>query len=100
MSAAITAQSRPRRHRDSAFRPVADEGGLVVLPDRAEVKVLNPSAITIFGLLDGEHSVQDIAEALTREYDVALEAAIADVQAFVGELAEHGMLETSAESPA
>ena len=96
MSVAITPQSRPRRHRDSAFRPIADEGGLVVLPDRAEVKVLNPAAISIFSLLDGDHSVQQIAEAVTHEYDVALDTALADVRAFVGELAEHGMLEPAA----
>ena len=91
----ITPEFRPLRHRDSAFRPVADEGGLVVLPDRAEVKVLNPSAITIFGLLDGEHTVQQIADELATTYDVQVPQALTDVQSFVKELSEHGMLAES-----
>ena len=85
-------EARPRRHPDSAFRPIADEGGLVVLPGRAEVKVLNPVGIRIFGLLDGSHSVEEIAGLVAAEYDVAETEAQADVSAFVGELAAHGML--------
>ena len=85
-------EARPRRHPDSAFRPVADEGGLVVLPGRAEVKVLNPVGIRIFGLLDGAHSVEEIAGVIAAEYDVAPAEAQEDVRAFVGELEAHGML--------
>jgi hypothetical protein len=64
----------------------------VVLPGRAEVKVLNPVGIRIFGLLDGSHSVEEIAGLVAAEYDVAEPEAQADVSAFVGELAAHGML--------
>jgi hypothetical protein len=85
-------EARPRRHPDSAFRPIAEEGGLVVLPGRAEVKVLNPVAIRIFGLLDGTHSVEEIAGLIAAEYEVAEGEAQEDVRAFVGELEAHGML--------
>ena len=89
---------RPRRHPDSAFRSVADEGGLVVLAGRAEVKVLNPAAIRIFGLLDGTRTVEEIAAVIADEFDVAPEAAVADAREFVSDLARHGMLdERSAE---
>lgn len=88
----ITPQFRPLRHRDAAFRPIAEEGGLVVLPDRAEVKVLNPSGITIFSLLDGDHTVQQIADELIATYDVQAAEALADVRTFVRELSDHGML--------
>jgi hypothetical protein len=81
-----------RRHPECAFRDIADEGGLVVLPGRGEVKVLNPAAIKIFSLLDGEHSPEEIAGEITKEYDVQESQALADVRAFVAELAEHGML--------
>jgi hypothetical protein len=90
--------SRPRRHPDSAFRSVADEGGLVVLAGRAEVKVLNPAAIRIFGLLDGTRTVEEIAAVIADEFDVAPESAVADARDFVNDLARHGMLdERSAE---
>ncbi len=41
----VNSDSNPRRHPDTAFRPVGDEGGLVVIPGRSEVKVLNPVAM-------------------------------------------------------
>ena len=84
--------ARPRRHPDSAFRPIAEEGGLVVLPGRSEVKVLNPVGIRIYGLLDGSHSVAEIAGVIVSEYEVAEADALQDVRAFVDELQTHGML--------
>ena len=89
-------EARPRRHPDSAFRPIADEGGLVVLPGRAEVKVLNPVGIRIFGLLDGTHSVGEIVDVIAAEYEVAETDAREDVRAFLAQLEAHGMLEEGA----
>ena len=88
----MNADDKPRRHQDSAFRPIAGEGGLVVLPGRAEIKVLNPVAIKVFSLLDGSRSLNEIAEAVSDEFDVSRDQALLDIAAFVGQLAEHGML--------
>ena len=87
----------PRRHPESAFRPVGEDGGLVVLPGRSEVKVLNPVAIKVFGLLDGSHSVDEIARQVSEEFDVGQEQALADIQAFLAELQRHGMLDETGE---
>ncbi len=87
-----SAESRPRRHPDSAFRPIGDEGGLVVLPGRAEVKVLNPVGIKVFSLLDGRHTVEEIVGAVTAEFEVTAEVARRDVEDFLRELTAHGML--------
>ena len=83
---------RPRRHPDSSFRKIADEGGLVVLPGRAEVKVLNPVGIKIFSMLDGEHTRAEIAQAVSEEFEISEEQGLQDVNVFVEELAGHGML--------
>ena len=83
---------RPRRHPDSSFRKIADEGGLVVLPGRAEVKVLNPVGIRVFAMLDGEHTRAEIARAVSEEFGISEERALSDVGAFLEELAGHGML--------
>jgi hypothetical protein len=92
--ATFDSQSRPRRNPETAFRSVGEDGGLVVLPGKAEVKVLNPAGIKIFSLLDGEHTADQIAEALTEEFEVTRENALQDVLAFVQELSDHGMLQT------
>jgi hypothetical protein len=89
----VSSSEFPRRRPGTAFRSVGDDGGLVVVSERSEVKVLNPVAIRIFELLDGEHSTEQIARLVVDEFDVALEQAERDVRAFLEELAEHGILD-------
>lgn len=89
---ALSLTDRPRRHHDSSYRAIGDDGGLVVLPGRAEVKVLNAVGVRVFSLLDGAHSVEEIVEAVTEEFEVAPDVARRDVLDFLGELADHGML--------
>jgi hypothetical protein len=88
----VSRSNNPRRHPDTAFRPIGDEGGLVVLPGSAEVKVLNPVGIKIYSLLDGEHSVDSIAAAVVAEFDVDEAAARRDLEGFLQELDANGML--------
>ena len=88
----MTTGSNPRRHPDSAFRQIGDEGGLVVLPGRAEVKVLNPVGIKIFSMLDGTNSREAIVQAVHEEFDVSAEDAAADLEAFLADLDANGML--------
>lgn len=85
--------STPMRAKQTAFRSIEEEGGLVVLPGKAEVKVLNPAGIKIFALLDGQHTLEAIATAITEEYEVGKEQALEDVMEFVKELSDHGMLQ-------
>lgn len=72
----------------------------MVLPGRAEVKVLNPAGIKIFSLLDGAHSEEAIAHAVTEEFDVSESQALEDVRAFVAELAANGLLAEAEPAPA
>lgn len=88
----------PRRHPDTAFRSVGDEGGLVVLPGRAEVKVLNEVGSKIFSLLDGKHSHDEIVTAVAEEFEVSDDQARADLAAFLADLASNGMLATDDDS--
>jgi len=71
---------------------MGDEGGLVVLPTKREVKVLNPVAIKVFAMLDGSHSEEQIAEAVVEEFDISVEEAAEDIRVFLGELRRNGML--------
>ena len=88
----MSSASNPRRHPDTAFRPVGDEGGLVVVPGSSVVKVLNPVAIKVFSLLDGNNSVEQIVSAVTDEFDVTAVEARKDVEDFLGMLDEQGLL--------
>jgi len=89
----VTASRKPKRHPDTAFRQVGDEGGLVVLPGRSEVKVLNPVGIKIFSMLDGTHTGEEIIQAVQEEFEVTEEQAREDLSRFLEELDRNGMLE-------
>ena len=88
----MTTDQYPRRHPEAAFRPMGDEGGLVVLPTQRVVKVLNPVGIKVYSMLDGAHSEAQIVEAVAKEFEVAIDQATEDVRAFLGELRQNGML--------
>jgi len=88
----VSAIEKPRRNPDAAFRQIGDEGGLVVLSDKAEVKVLNPVGIKIFSMLDGNHTGEEIVSAVMDEFEIAEEQARQDLAAFLDELGRNGML--------
>jgi hypothetical protein len=88
--------AHPRRHPDTAFRQIGEEGGLVVLPGRAEVKVLNPVGIAVFSKLDGTRDVETLAAMVAGEFEIDLAQAREDVIAFLAELHREGMLADSA----
>jgi len=90
------ATANPRRHPDTAFRQIGDEGGLVVLPGRAEVKVLNPVGIAVFSLLDGSRDLDTLAATIAEEFEIELEQARDDVATFLAELQREGMLADAA----
>jgi hypothetical protein len=88
-----------RRSADSAYRAVGDEGGLVVLPIRSEVKVLNPVGSKIYSLLDGNHTERQIIDAVVAEFDISPVEAARDLREFLQELEEHGMLAAETAEP-
>ena len=84
----------PRRDSTTAFRSVADEGCLVVVPSRATVEVLNPVGGKIYSMLDGTNTEEDIVRAVMEEFDVSEADARRDLVAFLDELRAKGMVVT------
>jgi len=81
----------PKMVPEAAFRRYEDQA-VVVLPHGAEIKVLNPSGSLIFELLDGSNTMEEIVEAVRREYDVEEGQAREDLNGFLDELDANGML--------
>ena len=80
-----------------ALRQVA--GAWVVLPladatvDFTGMLTLNETGLMLWNLLSKETTAQDLAKALTEEYDVTLEQAQSDVDAFIAKLSKAGCIE-------
>jgi hypothetical protein len=79
---------------------VGDEGGLVVLPDRNQVKVLNPLGSLIYQLLDGNTTQDEIVQAIVDGFEVSEEQAREDLSTYLLELESEGMLAHDAEEAA
>jgi hypothetical protein len=78
--------------KSELWKRTSEEGGIVVDTVRAIEHTLNDTALRIFELCDGESSISDIAEMLTKEYEVDLETARNDVTRVAEKLEELNVL--------
>jgi hypothetical protein len=85
---------KPRR--DVRFRVVGDEG-VVVRQESAEVIAVNGVGASLLSLLDGRN-VAGVVDGLLAEYDVERESLRRDVERFLLELREAGVVEPAGES--
>jgi len=85
---------RLRRNDGYVWR---DIGGEVVIlnADGTEVCLLNETAATIWTLCDGQRDIEAIIRAIESDYEVPHDEALADVQAFAGQLVASGLAEWS-----
>lgn len=81
----------PKKHPDAAAR-VYDEEAFIVLPHKGQYKILNKVGTRVWDLMDGSRSTGDIARAISQEYETTFEAALSDVEDFIRDLNDHGML--------
>ncbi|WP_287152544.1 PqqD family protein [Candidatus Solincola tengchongensis] len=81
-----------RRVKGIAWRMIEDEAVLVNVRSD-EVLHLNPTASYLWSRLDGERSLEEIAEAMTLEFEVEKEEALRDVMDFASRLLEKGVAE-------
>ena len=79
------------RNTDSAYR-IYDGQATVVLPGRAEVKVINAPGSLIWDQLDGVRSLADILKLVLDEYEITPEQGEKDLLEFVAALHEQGMV--------
>ena len=84
-------ESVPVKHPDAAAR-VYDQEAFIVLPHTGQIKILNGVGTRIWELIDGSRSAGDIAKVIAEEYETSVEAALSDVEEFLGDLESQGML--------
>ncbi len=70
-----------------------DDGTVVVTPDEGKVRVLNQTGTNIWLQIDGKHSLLDIADQLAEDFDVSQEQAVSDVNAFLTDLSQKGLID-------
>ncbi|HEY0705285.1 MAG TPA: PqqD family protein [Polyangia bacterium] len=89
------------RAKDLPFRHL-DGQTVIVDPQRREVHVLNGTASTIWDLLGEEdHTVWDLVAALGHDasFDVPLQIIAADLDGFLSDLVQKGLVQTTTPAP-
>lgn len=86
--------SIPVISRDVISR-IYDQEGVLVNTRKAQIKVINEVGAYIWSMIDGVRSVQDIARAVSTQYDVELDQAEQDTLEFVRDLSQKGLIETT-----
>lgn len=87
--------SYPVPHPQTAARTI-DGSAVIVLADTGELNVLNPVGTLIWELVDGTHSVQEIADAVQAEYAVSLQQALKDTEEFLQQLLDSSVITVQA----
>ena len=77
----------------STASQIIDDEAVIIVPSEQMVNVLNSVGCRIWDLADGRRSVAEIAEILTREFEVYYETALKDVIEFTRDLAEKKMMD-------
>ena len=81
----------PKPHPQTAGR-VIDREAVLILSESSEVNVLNYVGSRIFELADGTHTISEIAQIISSEYDVSAEEAQEDTIAFINKLEKRHVL--------
>ena len=69
------------------------EGEAVLLSmDTKVLRGLNPVGSRIWELIDGQRSLEEITGVIVQEFEVAPGVAVQDVQAFIQELLDRGLV--------
>ncbi|MEO1062174.1 MAG: PqqD family protein [Actinomycetota bacterium] len=84
----------PYRRTAGVTFEVADGRAVLLDAEGAMLTTLNPSGTSIWEGLDGRRGVPELAERLAEEHpEVPLRTLEADVQVFLGELVDDGLVE-------
>jgi len=92
MNSRLNLDSVPSHSPDVVARVVRGEA-ILVLTEQSKVKVLNELGTRIWGLVDGQQSIRQIAARLCQEYEVDPAQAEGDTLDFLAELLGRGLLE-------
>ena len=80
------------RRAESVVHADLDEALVILDPDVGRYYQLDPVAKRVWDLIEAESSVAALRDALTREYAVDGPTCLRDLLAFVGKMAEHGLV--------
>lgn len=77
---------------DKTASRLIDKEAVIILLDKQETVVLNEAGGRIWEIIDGQKNIDELAQAITTEFDVAYEKAVEDVAGFLEDMAQRGAI--------
>ena len=74
------------------LREEFDDWAVLFNPDTAAAVGINPIGVSVWKLMDGKRSIDDIVSEIGKQYDGVPEAAPEDVTKFIDDLEEGGFV--------
>jgi SynChlorMet cassette protein ScmD len=81
------------------LREEFDDWAVLYDPDTAYAAGTNPVGVAVWKLMDGKRSVEDIALEIKKSFEDVPDAALNEIVAFVGTLAESGFVGLELDKP-
>lgn len=72
---------------------ILDGDAVIISPRNGKIRVLNHSGAVIWQQLVAEKSVPEIISALVDQYEISLEQAHADLETFLNDLTQRGLVQ-------
>ncbi len=82
---------KPQRHPEATYQTVGEEAIIINLTTGTYYS-LNDTGTMFWGLIDGQRTIIDCAQAIAAEYDVELEVLEADLLELAGEFLQEGLI--------
>ena len=80
------------------LRKEFDDWAVLFNPDTAEAVGVNPVGVAIWELLNGENSLESIADRISQDFSEVPGSAAQEIQTFIEDLTERGFVGSELES--
>ncbi len=96
----MTQLDKPIANPIVVLREEFDDWAVLFNPDTADAAAINPVGVAAWKLMDGQHSLDDIAESIQHSFSGVPDVIGEHMTSFVSELAERGFVGFEVPSPA
>ena len=83
---------RPIANPIVVLREEFDDWAVLFNPDTADAVGTNPVGVAVWKLMDGKRSIEDIVSEVKNSFEDPPDAALKEIAAFVGRLADNGFV--------
>jgi SynChlorMet cassette protein ScmD len=95
----MSERNSPIRNPVAVLREEFDDWAVLFNPDTAQAVGINPVGVTVWKLMDGKRTLDELVSQIKDHYDEVPETAREDINVFIDHLTEGGFVGYEVEDP-